>query len=65
MNDFFEILKNVYIICSCLALAAACCFLPIILGCHFQSAWWGFVEVITAPVGVALGVWTMEYIDKW
>lgn len=65
MKDFLTLLKEVYIICALLTLAAVCCFLPVILGCHFQSAWWGIVEIITAPIGVALGMWTMELIDNW
>ena len=64
MNDFLTLLKDVYIICALLVLVAACCFLPVFLGCYFQSAWWGIVEIITAPIGVALGVWAMEMIDE-
>lgn len=65
MKDFLTLLKQVYIIFTCLVLAAACGFLPVILGCHFQSAWWGIVEIITAPISIALGVWTMEQIGNW
>lgn len=64
MRDFLDLVKRIYIIFVMLTLASVLCFLPVILGCHFQSAWWGLVEIITAPLGVAVGVYISENIDR-
>lgn len=64
MKDFLDVLKKTYIICGAAALFVVFGFAPVALAIELNP-WWAVVELVTAPLGIAVAVWTFNYSENW